>query len=73
MTGWSQSSWSQMDNNPERWQLEIMLNYIDALPMTEVDWLLGKSGMGCRIDFWIHNYGRASELISRLSDEVAHQ
>jgi hypothetical protein len=57
------------ESPPELWQLEMIYDYIDEIPMEDVNWLLGKYGNQNQLDFWTATYSRTNELISRLEED----
>jgi hypothetical protein len=55
---------------PSSSQMQVILDYVDLIPIEEVDWLLSRPyWAGERRDnlsFWTTTYDRARELIQRL-------
>jgi hypothetical protein len=54
---------------PELWQLQIILDFIDEAPMSDIDWLLSNYGNQEMIVFWTSSHSRANELIERLEED----
>lgn len=57
------------DTQPELWQLEMIYDYVDKIPMADVHWLLSNYGSWVQLDFWTKSYDRANELITRLEED----
>jgi hypothetical protein len=52
------------------WQFLTLLDYVDHIPMEEVDFLLGYYGRETRLQFWTASYSRMEEILERLSESV---
>ena len=59
-----------MNSPVEHWQLQLIYDYIDHMPLADVEWLLGKYNVMDQVEFWTHNYSRANELIQRLDENI---
>lgn len=55
---------------PETWQFLILLDYVDVIPIAEVDWLLGSYGKGETLTFWTSSYDRMAEALARLDEST---
>jgi hypothetical protein len=60
--------WGQMQ--AATWQFLMLLDYVDLIPISEVEFLLGYYGKETRLEFWTSNYTRMEEIIERLDESV---
>jgi hypothetical protein len=56
------------EEKPAKWQFLTLLDYVDTMPMEEVDWLLGNYGDASRLIWWTATHSRMEAALERIEE-----